>query len=55
MPLPPPSLPRQRIHTREIRHEGFKREDGAYEVDARMTDIKDFDYALVARLRRAAT
>lgn len=52
MPLSPPPQPRHRMHTRELRYEGFKRGDGTYEIEARITDVKDADYALVSGLRR---
>lgn len=53
MPLPAPHPNRQRIHTREVRYEGFRRDDDAYEVDARITDVKDADYTLITGLRHA--
>lgn len=52
MPLSSPSTPRQRMHTRELRYEGFKREDGAYEIEARITDVKDGEYTLASGVRR---
>jgi Protein of unknown function (DUF2889) len=52
MPLSPSSTSRQRMHTRQIRYEGFKREDGAYEIEARITDVKDVDYVLATGVRR---
>ncbi|MFS8087207.1 MAG: DUF2889 domain-containing protein [Acidobacteriota bacterium] len=52
MPLSSPPKPRHRVHTREIRYEGFKREDGMYEVEARITDVKDADFMLASGLRR---
>lgn len=52
MPLPPPSAPRQRIHLRAIVLEGWKRRDGLWDIEARLTDTKDHDYALASGLRR---
>jgi Protein of unknown function (DUF2889) len=52
MPLSSPSIARHRLHTRELRYEGFKRDDGAYEIDARITDVKDGDYTLASGVRR---
>lgn len=52
MPLSPPSGPRHRMHTREIRYEGFRRGDGGYEIEARITDVKDADYTLASGVRR---
>lgn len=43
---------RKRIHTRRIELEGFLRSDGLVEVDARLVDVKDQDYALATGVRR---
>jgi hypothetical protein len=52
MPLSSPTTARYRMHTRELRYEGFKRDDGAYEIEARITDVKDDDYTLASGVRR---
>lgn len=52
MPLSPSSVPRRRLHTREISFEGYLREDGAYEIEACITDVKDVDFQLASGLRR---
>jgi hypothetical protein len=52
MPLAPSKIPRQRVHTREVRYEGFHRADGLYEIVARITDVKDFDSQLASGIRR---
>jgi Protein of unknown function (DUF2889) len=52
MPLSPSSTSRRRLHTRELRYESFKRDDGAYEIEARITDVKDIDYTLASGVRR---
>ena len=39
MPLPKP-LPRQKYHRRSITCDGFLREDGLYDIEAHMSDIK---------------
>ena len=52
MPLLQPVVARQRIHTRDIRYEGFRRADGLYEIVARITDTKDDDTQLASGLRR---
>lgn len=39
MPLPPPVL-REELHLRQIELRGYRRHDGLYEVEARMTDTK---------------
>jgi hypothetical protein len=53
MPLPPPSAPRHRVHTRVLRYEGFRREDGAYEIEALITDVKDVDFTIASGVRRS--
>jgi hypothetical protein len=41
MPLPDNSK-RKHLHTRQITCDGYQREDGLFEVDARLTDIKTY-------------
>lgn len=53
MPLSPPARPRQRVHTRRIEVEGFRRDDGLLELDASLIDVKDIDYLIASGLRRA--
>ena len=53
MPLPAPASPRRRAHVRRIEIEGFLREDGLYELDASLVDVKDVDYPLASGLRPA--
>ena len=43
MPLPPPASTREHIHTRSVRFEGYRREDGHYDVEAHLIDIKPID------------
>ncbi len=52
MPLPEPSASRQRIHLRSIMLEGWKRADGLWDIEARLTDCKDHDYPLASGMRR---
>ena len=52
MPLSPPTVPRKRLHTRDIRYEGFRRDDGIYEIVARIRDTKDDDCELASGIRR---
>ncbi|MBP7488731.1 MAG: DUF2889 domain-containing protein, partial [Azospira sp.] len=51
MPLSPAPVARQRLHVRSIQLYGFKREDGLWDVEARLTDVKDHDYPLSSGLR----
>ncbi len=52
MPLPTPST-RTRLHTRRVSYEGFRRDDGLFDLEGHLTDIKDHDYALLTGLRPA--
>lgn len=50
MPLPSPA-PRQAKHTRRIVIEGFHRDDGLWDIDARITDQKTCDFPLASGVR----
>ena len=52
MPLPPPTAERTRIHARNVQLCGFKRTDGHWDIEARLTDTKDHDYLLSSGLRQ---
>lgn len=52
MPLPAADVSRQRTFTRTIAVEGWRREDGLWDVEARLTDVRDFDSNLASGLRR---
>jgi len=52
MTLPAPSASRQRVHLRSIMLEGWKRADGLWDIEARLTDTKDHDYPLASGVRR---
>lgn len=52
MPLPPAS-PRKRLHTRQVRYEGYARDDGLFDVDATLVDVKDHDCPLLSGVRVA--
>jgi hypothetical protein len=51
MPLPPVKAMRTLVHTRRIVLQGWKRDDGLWDVEARLTDVKDHDYPLASGLR----
>jgi len=53
MPLSEPSAPRQRLHSRRIAYEGFQRTDGLFDIEGRITDVKDHDVALLSGVRAA--
>ena len=52
MHLPDPKSPRTRAHHRRIDVEGFVRDDGLFDLDARLTDLKDIDYPLSSGMRK---
>lgn len=43
MPLTEPA-PREKIHCRDIRIEGYRREDGLWDIEAHMTDTKTYGF-----------
>jgi len=53
MPLPSTSAERRLIHTRSVRFEGYKRADGLWDIEARLTDVKTVDARLGSGLRPA--
>lgn len=47
MPLPPPARPdRQPVHTRSVRFESFRRDDGRFDIEGTLDDVKPFDVEL---------
>jgi hypothetical protein len=42
MPLPDPGK-REHIHTRSITYQGYEREDGLWDIEAHMTDVKTYE------------
>ena len=55
MPLPSPSPQRRLKHRRTLSVEVFAREDGLWEVDALLTDVKTRDAPMVGGVRPAGT
>jgi hypothetical protein len=53
MPLPPPSATRTRIHKRAITVEGYRRDDGWFDIEAHLVDAKDQDFKVASGLRPA--
>ena len=43
MPLPPPTAERKLMHLRSVQLNGYKRVDGCWDIEARITDTKDHD------------
>jgi len=44
MPLPPPTVPREPLHTRTIRVDAYARSDGQWDLDAQLLDVKAYDF-----------
>ena len=53
MPLSPSTVPRERLHQRTVTYEGFRRDDGLLDIEARMIDVKDHHYQLLTGTREA--
>ncbi|NYT61240.1 DUF2889 domain-containing protein [Alcaligenaceae bacterium] len=47
MPLPPPELPREPLHTRSIRVNTYVREDGQWDLEAELIDFKAYDFPIM--------
>jgi len=47
------SAARRRLHTRRVSYECFQRDDGLFDIEGRLVDVKDQDYALLSGVRRA--
>ena len=48
-----PTVPREPLHTRRIEIQGYKRGDGLYDIEGRLTDVKPYDFQLAAGVRPA--
>lgn len=44
MPLPPPEIARELLHTRSIRVNSYAREDGQWDLEAELVDVKAYDF-----------
>lgn len=53
MALSPPSVARQPLHRRAVQIEAFGREDGLFDLEARLTDTKPFAIDLLSGRRDA--
>ena len=53
MPLSASNATRKRLHARQATYEGFEREDGLFDIDAHLADIKDHDFELLTGNRPA--
>ena len=41
------------MHTRRATYEGFRRDDGLFDIDAHLADVKDLDFPLLTGVRTA--
>ncbi len=55
MPLSPPTSPRALKHTRAIQIDAFARDDGLWDIDARISDVKTRDAHLTSGTRPAGS
>ncbi|MEO8741319.1 MAG: DUF2889 domain-containing protein [Casimicrobiaceae bacterium] len=53
MPLSSCPSERDRLHTRRVSYQCYRRADGLYDIEGHLTDIKDHDYALLTGVRLA--
>jgi len=44
MPLPTPETSRRHLHTRSIRVQSYAREDGLWDLEAELIDVKGYDF-----------
>lgn len=51
MPLPEPTSARTLAHTRAVRFEGYKREDGLWDIEGHLTDHSNRDAHLASGIR----
>lgn len=51
--LPEPSARREPLHRRTITIQGFRRDDGLFEVEGHLLDRKDIDFKLASGVRAA--
>lgn len=47
------TVPREPLHRRAIEIQGYKREDGLYDIEGHLVDTKPYDFKLAAGLRPA--
>ena len=44
MPLSPPAIPREHIHTRVVECRGYLRQDGLWDIEGHITDVKTYGF-----------
>jgi hypothetical protein len=53
MPLSAPKVSRQPLHHRTIHARGYLREDGLYDIEGHLTDVKELDFTVASGPRKA--
>jgi len=53
MPLSTPTVTRERLHRCTVTYDGFRRDDGLFDIEAHIVDAKDHDYELLTGVRPA--
>lgn len=53
MPLPIPAVSRQPLHHRNITMRGYKRDDGLFDIEGHLHDMKDVDFKVASGMRYA--
>ncbi len=48
-----PKVPRERLHCRTVTFDGYQRDDGLFDIEAHLVDIKDHDFPLLTGVRPA--
>ena len=51
MALPPPPVARQPLHRRSVQVDAFRRDDGLFDLEARLTDVKHHPVELLSGVR----
>ena len=53
VPLSLPQVSRERLHSRTVTFDGYRRRDGLFDIEAHLVDVKDHDFALLTGIRPA--
>jgi len=53
MPLSLPAVPRQPLHQRNISMRGYKRDDGLFDIEGHLHDMKDVEFRVASGMRYA--
>jgi len=48
-----PTVPRERLHCRSVTFDGYSREDGLFDIEMHLADVKDHDFELLTGVRPA--